>query len=557
MRRSEVPAAGPGPRRTRAVAVAAALLWAGPLLSGCAFLGPGSTSPDGLGSYEAELRGLLRAGRFGEAARRVAQDGDELGDRVLRLQYEGLVAHYAGRWEESNAALEAAALVAEDRVTRSLSRGALSLVTSDRVLRYRPPPPERLLIHYYGALNYLRLGDPEEAAVEARRLVHLLEVYEDDREPGPAERRLHATMRYVAAAAFEVAGEWNDASVAYRRAAEVLDPELLPSWVEPPPRAVTEVDGGPGPAAGGAPSAAGGAGPPVTVGGAVSTEDAARPGRAGTATGEVLVVVEEGFAAHRVERSLNLFLRDRELEALRPREEGREEPDWERLVDRAASGPTTGVPVPGGDEGRAAAALGLAERLLRRGALSGEGDRLGAGRRATRRGDDDLYLLRVAWPEFAGLDRRPTPLRIRLPASVGAPVSSAIEATPEWGADFSRALVEDFRRRQPVLLAKTLLRALAKRGVAEALEEAVEEEDELLGDIVGLAANAGFALLERADTRSWRLAPARIGLVRTRLPAGVRTVAVDAPDFRGGRTLESREVSVRPGRLAVVSVRAW
>lgn len=552
---SEVAGAVAGRRRALGVAAAAALLWAGPLLSGCALLSPASTAPGGLSSYEEDLRGLLRSGRVEEAARRVSEDGDAVGDRLLRLQYEGLLAHYAGRWEESNAALERAALVAEDRVTRSLSRGALSLVTSDRVLPYRPPPPERLLIHYYGALNYLRLGDPEEAAVEARRLVHLLDVQEDGREPGSGEGRLRATMRYVAGAAFEAAGEWNDASVAYRRAGQVLDRSLLPAWVEPPStRSVAGGRSGSGPSAGNAPLGLADRPPAADP---LAPVDAAPPGGAAGPTGEVLVILEEGFAAHRVERSLNLFLRDRDLEALRPREEDGDEPDWELLVDAAASGAAPRGRALEKDAGRAATALALAERLLEEGALSA-GDEVPRDRRRRSAGGGGVpYLLRVAWPELAGLDRRPSPLRVRIPAAVGMPVSASLETDPAWGADFSRALLEDFRRRQPALLAKTILRALAKRGVAEALEAAVEEEDAVLGEIVGLVANAGFAVLERADTRSWQLAPARIGFVRTRLPAGDRHVALDAEDFRGGRTLETREVSVRPGRLTVVSVRAW
>src|SRR5690606_8695250 len=101
-------------------------------------------------------------------------------DDVLHALYEGVLAYYAGDYARSAAVLDAAAHAADDRITRSISRSAMSLVSNDLVLPYEPGRTERLLLPYYAALARIRLGDHEGAAVEARRLSALLQQYRDD-----------------------------------------------------------------------------------------------------------------------------------------------------------------------------------------------------------------------------------------------------------------------------------------------------------------------------------------------------------------------------------------
>ena len=75
------------------------------------------------------------------------------------------------------------------------------------------------MVHYYGALNYLSLDDPEEAAVEARLLSALL-MADSDEQLDERDIRIRRSLHYVAGAVFETAGEWNAAEVAYRNAWE-------------------------------------------------------------------------------------------------------------------------------------------------------------------------------------------------------------------------------------------------------------------------------------------------------------------------------------------------
>ncbi|MFW6010394.1 MAG: hypothetical protein ACOC9H_00605, partial [Gemmatimonadota bacterium] len=255
------PSRAPGPLRPGARLLGSVALLVS--LSGCSLLGPFATGPSGLSNPDDELRRLLRTDRADEAVELLEREEDLPGDDLLRAQYEGLVLHYAGEWEASNEALQRAAAIAEERYTKSISKALLSAITSDRVLPYDPPLTERLFLHYYGALNYLRLGDPEEAAVEARLLSRVLRRAGEEGDPGAGLRgSLHLLCGFV----FETAGELSDAEVSYRLA-----------------RAL------------GAPAPDG-------------------PGEGGR---RVLALAERGFVAHRVERSANLLVWPGEIRSLR------------------------------------------------------------------------------------------------------------------------------------------------------------------------------------------------------------------------------------------------
>lgn len=474
--------------------------------AGCALLLGGlRTAPSGLSASDQELRSLLADGRSGKALELLEgkKASGRVGDELLRLQFLGLAAHYAGRWEESSRALERAFGVAEDRYTKSASRALLSMLTSDRILAYDPPRPERLFLHYYGALNYLHRGEPDEAAVEARRLGYALQRALDG-EDSSVPPDLGRALSVFAGAVFEAAGQSNDAAVSYRRArayGEGEEGEDSAPEADPWARSESEPPGE-------------GAGP--------------------VPTGRVLVVLERGFVAHKVERDVTLFLRPEELGRL------------QRY--RRAAAADTASPEP-------AEILELAERVAAR--SLGAGSRWGLRRRA-RSGDADLVFLRVAWPELREASAPAAPATLRAADGDSTAELRARAEGPRFRADLSRAVREAHRGSQPRRVAKSLMRALAKLSIAEGIEEAVSEEDETLGEVLGAAAQVGGALLERADTRSWHLLPGRLELYLLRLPPG--THRLEARVGRGGGAggrIPVGPVEVEAGRLRVVTAREW
>jgi tetratricopeptide (TPR) repeat protein len=141
-------------------------------------------------------------------------------DDVVCLLEEGLLLHYAGQYDSSNKVFERAEVRTEDLYTKSISRQAASLATSDLVLEYAPRPFEQVLINYFRALNYMFLGDEEGALVECRKASEKLARFSED-EARPY--RQDAFLEYVTGILYEWGGETNDAFISYRNASAAYE----------------------------------------------------------------------------------------------------------------------------------------------------------------------------------------------------------------------------------------------------------------------------------------------------------------------------------------------
>lgn len=192
----------------------------------------------GCASHNTELisvRESLVQGNVGAAVsqfeKRDAKDKD-----LLYLLERGYMMHLAGRFEESNLAFAKAEERADELFTKSLSRGALSLVSNDLALPYRSVPHELQFVQYYRALNYMELGQPEEALVEARKANAYLAAYAEKTE-GQELFRQDAFLQYFTGLLYESEGEANDAVVSLRdalsryREYETAFGQLAPSWL--------------------------------------------------------------------------------------------------------------------------------------------------------------------------------------------------------------------------------------------------------------------------------------------------------------------------------------
>ncbi|CAN5642921.1 hypothetical protein BH23GEM10_BH23GEM10_03910 [soil metagenome] len=476
--------------------------------AGCAHVfGTYGTAPNGLATGEDRLRQLLSSGRPGTAVERFDRDAPD--DDVLRALYQGVLAYHAGDYAGSAAILDVAGEMADDRITKSVSRSALSIVSNDLVLPYEPGPTERLMIPYYAALARTRMGDVSGAAVEARRLSMLLQRYRDD-DVG-VDAPLAATLHLLAGAMFEANGNAGDADVAFRNAS-ALDATL----------------------AGGARAAG---------------------------AGSVFVIVEQGFIAHRVEQGLAVMLRPEEVHAIAHGEAGDRAAASAyvagRVLERAAHSisysdgrryhnSTLYVPAPDHTD--------LPSRRTRTVCTTVENGEAGdsLSRPSTRREcterDEDIddlpYLLKVAWPVYRSEFRPASELRL-----IGASTGPLPFAT---SAELSRGVIRDFERERALIIARTIARGTVKLAVTKGAERKIEEQNEVAARIVGLLGNIGSALLERADTRSWHLLPAGLAVTRVDLPAGTHDMHIAI----GGRTV-AIVATVESGRTNILPVRVW
>lgn len=465
-----------------------------------------------LSEADAWLRHYLMFGEHTEMAAAFA-DRSPLapGDGLLRGLQAGIALQEMGEYERSNELLAVAEVEADLRYTRSLRRELASILVNDRVLAYTPTAGELAMIPYYRMLNYLALGDRDAAVVESRKANALL-----TRLDRAAADRCHsdASILYLAGLIQRSAGELNDALVSLRQAERSLSG--------------CEGSGAAGGAAGrmiaqdlyDVARATGVVEVADSIATRYSLTDASPPDANG---GELLLVVEHGFVAHRTEQSIHIPIPNADLKQL----DGMNDRGLSRFATRLSTELLLGQ-----DEGRA---------WRRRHSYRSSGwlDAL-----------DGAYILRLTWPVFRLEANRPQTLR----AGVGERAAEPVEI-----ANLSVVMRDELARERPAVLSRLVLRGLTKYLVSREVEEATEEKHgEAAGFLVGRLVNLVGNQLEQADTRSWTLLPDRISVVRMHVPEGMHPVRLEVVGAGGERrTKNLGDARIDRGQLTVLRTRVW
>jgi len=449
------------------------------------------------------VRDALQSNDLDEARARLADAGRGTDDLLFALE-DGLLLHYAGDPELSNARFEFVDLRVDDLYTKSISRTALSLVTSDLVLRFEPRGIENFLVNYYRALNYLRMWEPEEAWVEWRRLASKLRFSRD-----------HGDALYLDPPFFnQLVGlglEWDDPGNAYV-SMRLAEAGYLDQGLAPPPDLIDDLLR------------------LATALGFVEDLDVYRNRYGDRALssfesrydqahddtpqtehlGEIVLLVEEGLVAPIEE--LQVYL-----------------PITEERAERAV-------------KGNRGAQLQLAEVLAREYSAG----RYKGAKKSYSRDREIAYVLPMSFPVF-GVGE---PAFDRLSAVAGSEAATARIALRV--TDLQRMAFAD---RLLGIYAKTIGRALIKYIAAAKLEEEAEEEGgETAGDVVGFLANVVNVATERADTRAWLGLPHRVWMTRLRVAPGQHSVQLQ---IDGREFVSLGPIDVRPGERRFVSYRIF
>ncbi len=158
----------------------------------------------------------LSTRQYDAALQQIEKQSASSTDRALTLLNKGMVLRMKRDFSGSNQALEAAKAEMERLYAASVSENALSFIVNDATVSYAGDDYEQVLVHLYLALNYLELGQPDAARVEALQMdVKLREIGE--KIPG-SKFTEDAFSRYLTAMIYEERGEWSDALIAYRKA---------------------------------------------------------------------------------------------------------------------------------------------------------------------------------------------------------------------------------------------------------------------------------------------------------------------------------------------------
>ena len=186
----------------------------------------------GCGGYKMQdLQIALEAGETEKAYINLEKNAPKKSDIPFLFEL-GLVAHYANKFPESSTAFDQAGEIAEDRYTKSVSKEAASLVTSDKLRPYSGTRYERLLSHYYRALNYVYRDQLDGALVECRRATALINYFKGEDENYDFFGA--GFLAHLSGVLFEATGEWNDAYISYKQATEYYRNAAEKTGVEMP-----------------------------------------------------------------------------------------------------------------------------------------------------------------------------------------------------------------------------------------------------------------------------------------------------------------------------------
>ncbi len=153
--------------------------------------------------------------RFKQAARiagRAAEKRDN--EQLLYYMEKGMVLHMAGKYRKSNDALFRAKELISYLDVFSVSRQTASYLTNSRALAYKGEDFEQVLVNTYLGLNFLYLGEYEDALVEFKLAALRLEEIQVKRK---REYQFNRFTMYLVGLCYELEGYLEDAYVAYRR----------------------------------------------------------------------------------------------------------------------------------------------------------------------------------------------------------------------------------------------------------------------------------------------------------------------------------------------------
>jgi hypothetical protein len=137
-------------------------------------------------------------------------------DQALYLLNKAMVLRMMGDYAGSVQAFEQAKPLMQYLEATSVTENAAAFTFTENLRTYQPPLYERLLAHVYQGLNYLQLGEPDSARVEAAQIDDLLRRLYPNADAAPNGG--DAFPRYFSGLVYEDLGQYSDAMIAYRQA---------------------------------------------------------------------------------------------------------------------------------------------------------------------------------------------------------------------------------------------------------------------------------------------------------------------------------------------------
>ncbi len=204
---------------------------------------------------------LMEQGQYQQAIKEMSSQYSDRSDQLLKEMELGLLNYLDGQYQQAIEHLDLAERIADELYTKRLSDMLLVAMSSPRQGPYRGTQLEKVFIHYYKSLAYLQLAQHDgkdyqsyldKARVETRRVDILLSEiaftkgdYEQAKEKreqtfgkilrlfsqlnsgrdaqDELEYREDAYIRYLNGIIYEINSEYDDARIAYQKAATLYE----------------------------------------------------------------------------------------------------------------------------------------------------------------------------------------------------------------------------------------------------------------------------------------------------------------------------------------------
>ncbi|PZD76922.1 DUF2846 domain-containing protein [Mesonia sp. K7] len=142
-------------------------------------------------------------------------------NRLLYLMEKGKIEHMSGNYEASNQHFEEAYMMIDDGIKTSVGQKAAAVLTNPLNEPYKGEDFEKVTIHYYKALNFFKLGFPDKALVEAKRINIKLQELNQRYKKNKNKYTEDAFAQILQGILYEATGDINNAFIAYRNAYEL------------------------------------------------------------------------------------------------------------------------------------------------------------------------------------------------------------------------------------------------------------------------------------------------------------------------------------------------
>jgi len=140
-------------------------------------------------------------------------------NKLLFYLNKGTVLWMQGDYANSNIYFSKADFFIED-YNKSVGDAVLTMLVNAKMSTYGGENFEQILLHYYGALNYLGQGQSDEALVEGKRMLEKMQKITDKYQNKNKYKRDAFAHNFIGLI-YDSKGEYNDAFIAYKNAYEV------------------------------------------------------------------------------------------------------------------------------------------------------------------------------------------------------------------------------------------------------------------------------------------------------------------------------------------------